>query len=141
MNPAFFFLFNWIFWTYTLYCGLLLTHLFYIDTSFCTRLHEFYSIFGCQLQQGRQINKNIIIGHNVNCHVTFVATGMKYKMYKSLQSHKNIDLSTCVPLSFDTNLLSSMSHLFPNTIFSTSDDACWTNQLRSKLTKIQSWTN
>ena len=46
---------------------------------------------------------------------------------------------TCVPLSFDTCRLSSMSHLFPNTIFSTSADACYRTTTRTTTSQSTAW--
>lgn len=42
---------------------------------------------------------------------------------------------TCSPFALGTTLLSSMSHLFPNSILSTSSLACY-NEIRAKLTHL-----
>lgn len=40
---------------------------------------------------------------------------------------------TCSPLAFGTTLLSSMSHLLPSSILSTSSFACWKNKRKSRV--------
>lgn len=50
---------------------------------------------------------------------------------------------TCSPLAFGTTLLSSMSHLLPSSILSTSSFACWGEKRRkkiiSRLLQHQTW--